>query len=127
MEWSGGVACSEVTDGVASCVTAVAVRIPASDTLLASTGILPVGVLCVTEIPTVSTLYLRHAHSCVSNAGKTFLTVAAFPSCVSDAFFFLPHRRCRAVTLVLPPHQNATKVNTRTQRNVAVNPQIYVS
>lgn len=54
MEWSGGVACSEVTDGVASCVTAAAVRIPASETLLASTGILPAGVLCVPEIPTVS-------------------------------------------------------------------------
>ena len=79
MEWSGGVACSEVADGRLLASPAAAVRIPASDTRPASNAFLAVGVLCVTEIPTVSTFSLRHVHSCGSNTAKTVLRLMHSP------------------------------------------------
>ena len=69
MPWRGGVACSVVTDGGASCVTCGGwADSPASDELPASTGNLPVSDLRGTAIPTAdrrspSLAFLRYRNT----------------------------------------------------------------
>ena len=97
--------------------SAAAVRILVSDELLASTGILAGGDLCGTVIPTVSTCYHRHVHSCYQQHCQTFpARLTHSSSCSSDTFFFLPHRRCRAPRR-LSCHQNAIERNLAPERS----------
>ena len=152
MEWSGGVACSGVTDGVASCITAGTVfadflprrRFPHRQAFLA------VSVLCVSfpaefltkaarsfasADPTDSAALakpvlcasfgirvLRHSYRTFLPLGNTAKTFLP-ARCVSRVSEAFFFLPLPAVMLVLPPHQNETQVNTRTKRNGAVNPK----